>query len=210
MLKKIMTRLHRPVYKSRMAGLGQAIIPHLSENDRVLDVGCGFGEFADFIKRNEKTPKGVTVIGAEKFIRPGTLIEVRQMLEGKIPFEDNYFNCVMLLDVLHHEENWSQLLDECIRVSNNLVIIKDHQVTSKFNYYRVCLLDWLANKPYNIVCLYRYFSVDKWRAIFKAKNIEIIDEELSLKIYPPLYQILFPGKLQYFSVLKKTDINSPK
>lgn len=205
MLKKIMTKLHRPVYKSRMVGLGQAIIPILSENDSVLDVGCGFGEFADFINRDEKTPKGVNIIGVEKFIRPGTLIEVQQLAEDKIPFADNYFNCVMLLDVLHHEPNWNQLLDECIRVSKNLVIIKDHRVTTKLSYYRICLLDWLANKPYNIVCLYRYFTVDKWREIFKVKKMEIIKEDLSLKIYPPIYQLLFPGKLQYFCVIKKTN-----
>ena len=205
MIKKLMTKLHRPVYKSRMVSLGQAIIPHLSENDRVLDVGCGFGEFADFIIRNEKTPKGVSIIGVEKFIRPGTLIEVKQMVEGKIPFADNYFNCVMLLDVLHHEQNWNQLLDECIRVSKNLVIIKDHRVTTKLSYYRICLLDWLANKPYNIVCLYRYFTVNKWREIFKTKKMGIVKEELSLKIYPPIYQLLFPGKLQYFCVVKKTN-----
>ncbi len=203
MIKKIMTRLHKPVYKSRMVGLGQAIISHLSENDKVLDVGCGFGEFADFINKNKKTPKGVKIIGVEKFIRSGNLIEVKQMVEGRIPFADNYFNCVMLLDVLHHEQNWNQLLDECIRVSKKLVIIKDHRVTNKLSYYRICLLDWLANKPYNIVCLYRYFTVNKWREIFKEKKMEIIKEDLSLKIYPPIYQVLFPGKLQYLCVVKK-------
>jgi ubiquinone/menaquinone biosynthesis C-methylase UbiE len=127
------------------------------------------------------------------------------MIGDKIPFADIYFDCVMLLDVLHHEENWTNLLDECIRVSKRLVIIKDHQVSSKFDYYRVCLLDWLANKPYNIVCLYRYFTVEKWREIFQEKNMSIIKEELSLKIYPPFYQLLFPGKLQYFCIVKKTN-----
>jgi ubiquinone/menaquinone biosynthesis C-methylase UbiE len=204
MLNKIMIKLHGHVYKSRMASLGKAIIPYLSENDKVLDVGCGFGEFAAFIHRNEKTPKGVNIVGAEKIVRPGTLIEVEEMAGDNLPFEDNYFDCVMLLDVLHHEQDWPHLLDECIRVSKKLLIIKDHQVTSKLNYYRVCLLDWLANKPYGIVCLYRYFTVSKWREIFKEKKMEIIKEEESLKIYPQIYQLVFPGKLQYFSVLKKT------
>jgi ubiquinone/menaquinone biosynthesis C-methylase UbiE len=203
MIKKIMARLHRQVYKSRMACLGNMIIPHLSANNTVLDVGCGFGEFANFIQQNEKTPPGVTVIGAEKYIRPNTLIEVKEITGERIPFNDNFFDCVLLLDVMHHEHNWPHLLDECIRVSKNLVIIKDHQVTTKLSYYRICLLDWLANKPYNIECLYRYFTVAEWREIFKQKKIKIISEEQSLKIYPPVYQILFPGRLQYFTVLKK-------
>ena len=121
-----------------MVRLGKAIIPYLSENDKVLGVGCGFGEFSAFIHRNEKTPKGVNIIGAEKIVRPDTLIEVKQMTGDNLPFDDNYFDCVMLLDVLHHEKDWSHLLDElCIRVSKKLLIIKDHQVTSKLNYYRV-------------------------------------------------------------------------
>jgi ubiquinone/menaquinone biosynthesis C-methylase UbiE len=203
MIKKIMARLHRQVYKSRMTCLGNMIIPHLSANNAVLDVGCGFGEFANYIQQNEKTPRGVSVIGAEKYVRPNTLIEVKEITGERIPFNDNSFDCVLLLDVLHHEHNWTHLLDECIRVSKNLVIIKDHQVTTKLSYYRICLLDWLANKPYNIECLYRYFTVTEWREIFKQKKIKIISEEQSLKIYPYIYQILFPGKLQYFTVLKK-------
>jgi ubiquinone/menaquinone biosynthesis C-methylase UbiE len=203
MIKKIMARLHRQVYKSRMTCLGNMIIPHLSANNAVLDVGCGFGEFANYIQQNEKTPQGVSVIGAEKYVRPNTLIEVKEITGERIPFNDNSFDCVLLLDVLHHEHNWTHLLDECIRVSKNLVIIKDHQVTTKLSYYRICLLDWLANKPYNIECLYRYFTVTEWREIFKQKKIKIISEEQSLKIYPYIYQILFPGKLQYFTVLKK-------
>lgn len=203
MIKKIMAKMHRQVYKSRMACLGNIIIPQLSENDKVLDVGCGFGEFSDYIIKNERTPKGIHIIGAEKFVRAGCLIEVKQINGGVLPFTDNSFNCVMILDVLHHEQNWNQLLDECIRVSKNLVIIKDHQVTSKLSYYRICLLDWLANKPYNIECLYRYFTVNEWKEIFKKKKLNIITEERYLKIYPYIYQKIFPGKLQYFAVLKK-------
>lgn len=198
-----MARLHKPVYKSRMACLGNAIIPYLSENDKVLDVGCGFGEFSAFISRNEKTPKKVNITGVEKFVRPNTLIEIKEMKNDNIPFGDNYFDCVMILDVLHHERDWSHLLDECIRVSKKFVIIKDHRVTSKLSYYRICLLDWLANKPYNIECLYRYFTLDKWREIFMQKKMEIIKEDLSLKLYPNIYQVMFPGKLQYLVVLKK-------
>lgn len=207
MLSKIMARLHRPVYKSRMESLGKAIIPYLSANDKILDVGCGFGEFSAFISRNEKTPKGINIIGVEKFIRPDTLIEIKEIINGNIPFDDNYFDVVMILDVLHHEQNWGHLLDECIRVSKKLVIIKDHRVTTKTSYYRICLLDWLANKPYGIECLYRYFTENKWREIFTEKKMEVIKEELSLKIYPNIYQIIFPGNLQYFSVLKKSKIN---
>jgi ubiquinone/menaquinone biosynthesis C-methylase UbiE len=201
-----MTKLHRQVYRSRMTCLGNNIIQHLSENDKILDVGCGFGEFSDFIYRNEKSPKGINIIGIEKIIRPNSLIEVKQILDNNLPFDDNYFDCVMLLDVLHHERNWDHLLDECIRVSKNIVIIKDHQITTKLSYYHVCLLDWLANKPYKIECLYKYFSAKKWREIFKLKNMEIVKEDLFLNIYPTIYQILFPGKLQYFTVLKKARL----
>lgn len=199
-----MARLHKPVYKSRMACLGNAIIPYLSKDDKVLDVGCGFGEFSAFISTNENTPENVNIIGVEKFVRPNTLIEIKELKNDKIPFGDNYFDCVMILDVLHHEKNWSHLLDECIRVSKKFVVIKDHRVTSKLSYYRICLLDWVANKPYGIECLYRYFTVDKWREIFKEKEMEIVREDISLRIYPDIYQMIFPGKLQYLTVLRKS------
>ncbi len=194
-----MKRLHSPVYKSRMKGLGKVIIPHLQENFKVLDVGCGFGEFSNFIINNEETKKGVNIIGVEKLVRPNSLIKVEQMVTNKLPFDNNSFDCVMLLDVLHHEQDWSNLLNECIRVSKNLVIIKDHQVTSKLSYYRICFLDWLANKPYGILCLYRYFKADQWRKIFESKNMKIIQEELTLKIYPPILPTDLSGQTSIFS-----------
>ena len=121
MIKKLMAKLHRQVYKSRIVSLGNVIIPQLSANNSVLDVGCGFGEFGSFISQNEKTPTGVNVTGAEKYLRPNTLIDVKEMAGNNIPFDDNSFDCVMLLDVLHHEENWRHLLHECTRVRKTLL-----------------------------------------------------------------------------------------
>ena len=49
----------------------------------------GGGFFENFLfknKKKKKTPKGVNIIGAEKIVRPDTLIEVKQMTGDNLPF----------------------------------------------------------------------------------------------------------------------------
>ena len=199
-LSKFMAALHGPIYRSRLRELVARITPHLRPGDRVLDVGCGNGTLGRALM--EASPK-VVVEGLERFARGGEPIVVHRYEGGRMPFPDGAYDAVIVADVLHHEEDPDALLRECARVSRRLVIVKDHQVKGLLAQQRVSFMDWAANAPYGVKCLYRYNTPAQWAALPGKLGLEVVEQLGSMKVYPPVVNAVFGGGLHHFAVLKK-------
>jgi hypothetical protein len=107
---------------------------------------------------------------------------------------------VTIADVLHHEQDEQRLLNECVRVSRRLVIIKDHLIKGALAQQRISFIDWAANAPYGIPCLYRYKTVDGWRTTRERLGLHADKEHIGMRVYPPLFEQLFGGSLHYLGV----------
>jgi SAM-dependent methyltransferase len=207
MLKLLMKTLHAPVYRTRTAALLRQIVPELRQNDRVLDVGCGSGVLAAALRDDASAPEGLHVEGLERVRRRDEAIPVTEYDGSTIPLGDHSFDVVMLLDVLHHEPDPDQLIRECRRITRRLLIIKDHQRSGLFAWSRIALMDWAANAPYDVPCLYRYNTPAEWADSHRRLKLRPLSELHSMRIYPPFYDLWFGGSLQYFAVLE--PIQSP-
>lgn len=201
MLAPLMKRLHAPIYASRLRELVRCITPHLRKEDRVLDVGCGYGALGRALLDATGCPKGVEISGLERVRRGHEMIDVTEYDGDAIPFDDRSFDVVILADVLHHEEDPDRLIAECRRISRRLVIIKDHQRRGILARPRISLIDWAANAPYGVPCLYRYNSPVEWTASHERHRFTIRHEMPSMRLYPPVVNLLFGGRLQYLVVL---------
>lgn len=80
---------------------------------RVLDVGCGIG---DYLKYNKRAV-GVDVSGFSVDFCKSQGLNAQVMTEGRIPYPDRYFDSVMLDNVLEHIDDPSSLLEEIRRVT---------------------------------------------------------------------------------------------
>lgn len=199
----VMKRLHAPVYASRLRELVGHIIPHLRANDRVLDVGCGNGTLGAALQADPRCPAGVQCEGLERVVRGGEPIRVHAYDGLTIPFEANTFDAVILADVLHHDHDPGRLLRECARVTRRLLVIKDHQVKGLLAQQRISLLDWAANAPYGVPCLYRYNTPAQWAALPGELGLTPRQTLPRMKLYPFPYWLVFGGQVQYFTVLEK-------
>ncbi len=201
-INKLMHAMHRPVYEARLRELVRVITPLLRANDSVLDVGCGVGTLGKALLDAPDHPQGLEVRGLERVKRGGEPIEVLEYDGGDIPLEDNSCDVVILADVLHHEPDFDKLLGECVRVSKRLVLIKDHTVQGLLAQQRISLIDWAANAPYGVPCLYRYNTPSEWSSIHSRFGLEPVEEMTSMNLYPPFVNLLFGRRLQYFAALQ--------
>ena len=198
----LMKRLHGPVYESRIRELVRQIVPSLRAGDRVQDVGCGFGTLGRAILDSPDCPKDVHVQGLERVKRGGEAIPVDVYDGGAFPYADKSFDAVILADVLHHERDPDHLIEECVRVSRRLIIIKDHQRKGLLAQQRIALIDWAANAPYGVPCLYRYNTPAQWADSHRRHRLAIDRELQSMRLYPAFYDLLFGGSLQYMAFLR--------
>jgi SAM-dependent methyltransferase len=202
LLDSLMKRLHGPVYASRQRELVAAILPHLREGDRVLDVGCGSGALGHALATAPGCPPGVRVEGLERFRRGGEPIPVTAYDGRTIPFEPATFDLVILADVLHHEEDPHRLIAECARVSRRLLVLKDHQREGVLAQQRIALLDWAANAPHGVPCLYRYNTAAEWGQWHRRHGLAVVEERSGMRLYPQPYELLLGGRLHYLAVLR--------
>lgn len=199
--QRLMTAMHRPVYESRLRVLCSAILGHLNSGDRVVDIGCGFGALGRAIMDHASCPEGVVVHGVERVKRGGEAIEVQAYDGITLPYEDNAVDVTILADVLHHDEQPDRLLAEAARISRRLVIVKDHKVDGPLAHARIALMDWAANSPYGVPCLYRYPTLAGWREQQARLGLTRVDEHAHMTLYPRPYRWVFTPRLQYFAAL---------
>jgi SAM-dependent methyltransferase len=199
--KHLMRSLHAPVYAHREEVLVGLIGSQLRPGFRVLDVGCGFGHLGRAIMRQYPD---VTVEGVERVKRPGEeLIPVHAYDGPRLPWNEGAFDLVIVADVLHHDLDPHRLLGECIRISNRLVLVKDHLREGFLAQPRIALLDWAANVGYGVPCTFRYNNLAQWRSAFRQFPVKLAAERASIDIYPPVVNTVFGGGLHYFAVLEK-------
>lgn len=204
MIKRILAAVHGPIYRKRIEVLAELIVSQLQPGDKVLDIGCGFGALGAAILGHPQCPPGVHVSGLEKCKRGNEAIVVIAHAEGPLPFQDNEFEVVILADVLHHEPEELELLAEARRICGRTLIIKDHKPEGMLAQGRISILDWAANNPYGVECLYRYHPQAEWHSIFTQLGLSPRVEHCSIDLYPPLFNLLFGKRLQYFVALEKS------
>lgn len=123
---------HEPTFPAAVDpadGRLQAILAHVSDGDRVLEVGCGKGRFlhavgaARRVELHGVDPAPSLLAGASAFasIRDGSL--------ERIPHPDAAFDVVFSVEALEHSNAWERSIDELVRVVRPggwIVIVDKH------------------------------------------------------------------------------------
>ncbi|MCH5342440.1 MAG: methyltransferase domain-containing protein [Acetatifactor sp.] len=187
------------IYTRRMSRLAELITPLLDDSHSVLDVGCGDGRIDYLIKKNVN----ISIRGIDVLVRPDTFIEVQEYDGKMIPYDDDSFDAVTVIDVLHHTDEPEKLIAELVRVANKHIIIKDHIKHGFLSYIKLRAMDYVGNAHYHVRLPYNYWTERQWRDCFAKNGLKIDIKITHLNLYTGLFHLLFDRKLHFIVKLSK-------
>jgi SAM-dependent methyltransferase len=175
----------------------------LPQKSRVLDVGCGDGLLAWLLMQ---TRPDLSFQGIDVLIRPGTKIPVEAFDGQQIPHENDSFDAVLLVDVLHHAENPLNLLKEVLRVSRNVVLIKDHLLEGFLAGPTLRFMDRVGNVRHGVSLRYDYWPRERWNQAFASLGVRLTAWNQHLGLYPWPANWVFERS---FHFLARLEVGSP-
>lgn len=200
-MNKIHKYLHRYItLNRRIIRLSNELSKLVVNNSTVLDVGAGSGEICHMIKQNNLS---INIRGIDVLLREQTRINVELYDGTHLPFDNNSFDYVFLIDVLHHTPDPLILLNEANRVARKGIILKDHNCNNTFHERILKLTDWFGNAQFGVKLEYNFWSRLKWVNAFSQLKLKEEKYLIDFNLYPKFTRILFWKDLDFISLLVK-------
>ncbi|MFI5242102.1 MAG: class I SAM-dependent methyltransferase [Gemmatimonadales bacterium] len=189
---------HLAVHNRRVRILAHHLAEIIPEGGRVLDVGCGDGLISRAIM--DQRPD-LEIEGVDVMLRPTTHIPATKFDGTTLPFADDSFDYVTIVDVLHHTSDPVIMLAESCRVARKGVVLKDHLREGFGSRATLRLMDWVGNRGHDVVLPYNYLSRSEWDAAFARARLRIATWCGELGLYPPPARYLFDRHLHFIALL---------
>mgnify|MGYP001191238599 CR=1 FL=1 len=138
------------------------------KNDKLLDVGCGRGEFLNAFINHDIDGYGIDASSYSKKKFPKIKLKIQNLdIEKKLPYDDSFFDFVFSKSVIEHFYEPEFLFEEITRVlkPGGLIIT----MTPDWNdNYKTFYDDYSHKKP---------FTLESLEDIQKINNLEIVSIE---------------------------------
>ncbi|MDP6544397.1 MAG: methyltransferase domain-containing protein [Phycisphaerae bacterium] len=192
---KVVSAVHRRcVYGGRVARLAEAIGALCPEGpQKILDVGCGDGHIAKTLA--DRLGDGCEISGIDVLVRDAPAIPVTRYDGRTMPFGDDSFDTVLLIDVLHHTGDPAALLAEAARVAGGSVIVKDHVCESRLDKWLLSFMDWVGNRPHGVALEYNYLSAAEWDNCIAAAGLVREYHTANVKLYRWPLSVFFERRM---------------
>jgi SAM-dependent methyltransferase len=198
---RLLGSLHgRFVHARRVRVIADALAPWLPADGIAIDIGAGDGAIA---ARLQAQRPGLRIEGYDVLPRDHAAIPIHAFNGRRLPLADRSVDAAILVDVLHHCESPAEMLEEALRVSRSLVLIKDHRLGHPGARAVLSAMDWIGNRPHGVVLPYNYWNERQWRAAWKALRVRPRHYRSSLGLYPFPLSLLFDTGLHFAAALER-------
>jgi SAM-dependent methyltransferase len=191
------------VFSRRVQVLADTVARFIPRGRRVLDVGAGSGEIAAVILTQRPD---LSIEGCDVYVRPETHIPVRHFDGRSLPFQDESFDYAILVDVLHHADDPSELLSEASRVAP-AIVIKDHYRNGLLAGLRLRFMDWVGNAPHGVRLPYNYLSRVEWEQLWSRLGLRVRNITEQIPLYPFPLSWLFGTRLHFVAELRRMNLD---
>lgn len=199
--KAVLNALHNSaVFGRRVRILAKHLAEVIPGGGRVLDLGSGDGSIAAALM---SLRPDLSVEGVDVMLRPRTKIPVTAYDGVTLPFADQSFDYVTVVDVLHHTADPAAILREARRVVRQGIVVKDHLLEGMLAGPTLRFMDWVGNRGHNVVLPYNYLSAKRWQETFDAADLAEVSMRRELGIYPMPFSLLFDRSLHFVAYLAR-------
>lgn len=192
----------RVVRGRRVSVLASQILPLLPEAGSVLDVGTGDGQLAAHLQSLRPSLK---FSGVDVLVRPDAVVPVTKFDGIHLPFGDASFNCLLMVDVLHHAEEPDRLFAELCRVARQTIVIKDHLNENGWDAAVLRFMDDVGNRRFGVNLPYHYWSKARWHSAFQKHGIIVSHWCDRVPLYPWWANWFFGRRLHVVCRLQKAE-----
>lgn len=113
--------LAETVLEKKVFDIFKRIVPYISKNSKILDIGTGDGSIAGYLIKNKYKVRTLDVQNHSLYR------EIQPVIyDGwNIPFGDKEFDIALVISVLHHCQDGLRVLNEAKRVAKRVIVIED-------------------------------------------------------------------------------------
>lgn len=188
-----------PKYHNELTDRHWKVLKLFSEHrfNRILDVGCGDGNFSLLLKESCKAEEAfgidISKKGVEFARQNGINAFQLDIDETDFPFGDNYFDAIFAGEVIEHLYDPDHMLEECHRIlhPDGIFILTTRNLASLYN--RVTLL--LGYQPFPTSVSLRY-NVGR---PFEVSD-EILGDHIRIFTYRAIRELLNLSKFEIIEV----------
>jgi ubiquinone/menaquinone biosynthesis C-methylase UbiE len=168
--------------------IGERIAPWVEPGMRLLDLGSGTGRIADWLARRRGIqPTMADLVEYPNRTRAYPFLKLDDPV--KLPADDDAFDAVMLLFVLHHMPAWDdqeRLVEEVARVASRRVILIEDTPLSRIDRAFNVAWDWVLNRRHGVPTPFTFRDVAGWRAVFGRAGLAVRHAETYRPLWPTL------------------------
>jgi methionine biosynthesis protein MetW len=173
----------------------------------VLDIGCGDGLLLSMLKNNVSEGIDISEEGVKKCLEKGMKATLCDFSKDKLPFEDNAFDYVVMLDVLEHVYAPQELLEEARRVSKRYIVISVPNFSSLPARIQMLLGKVPENNTPQKGHIY-WFNLRVLCGMLEENDLKIVEMKMNTfwgmnfltRMFPSLFALSFVLKVEKISI----------